>query len=493
MDEAATKIQRAYIKKYGIKNNQNFLKKMYQLQKLPNGNKNLLLEKLFRYANGKNIYELEYNVLRKKTNVPGAKEAAIKIQRAYQKKYGIKNNQNFLKRMNEWEITDDALLENKLSRYASNRREDMWSLRELLLQIKNDENFLRVMNQWKPKNENRLEKYAYNRGYNTADNLMYNLYMKKFKDPKYKKATDIISRAFLRHIKKKNIKTDEEFIKRYQKAPYVYISRFMKKKYPGTQNISNVVNTILHKRSSDPKRLPATQKIQKVYKGYIDKRLLTFQSFITDLKNDGRFDFNVKVLTKLFERINLVLHKIKSNWGEGAHNKITTLIGPCHIKPNEVPLKYLSQMFNQMKYVTSEYQKMSGSEKKKYRDRLHEALGDRPCLENLLDGMAKVLVPPAFEWRGKRVEPLVKNNKRYLSQVIGPAISSWYNTLSNNNKRLLENKSLNTRKRLFWNMIKSQNLAIMTNNGPVYSTPNRYNVGGKRFFASNEANTLGNF
>jgi hypothetical protein len=42
-------------------------------------------------------------------------------------------------------------------------------------------------------------------------------------------------------------------------------------------------------------------------------------------------------------------------------------------------------------------------------------------------------------------------------------------------------------------MIKEKNLHVMTNNGPMYSRPSRYNVDGKRFFASNEANALGNF
>jgi hypothetical protein len=42
-------------------------------------------------------------------------------------------------------------------------------------------------------------------------------------------------------------------------------------------------------------------------------------------------------------------------------------------------------------------------------------------------------------------------------------------------------------------MVKSRNVVVMSNNGPGYSKVKNYNVNGKRFKSSNQANTLGNF
>ena len=87
---AAKKIQRAVIRKFGIKNNSNFLRQI---------NKPGAEAKLERYATkrgyGLNVGHLGYNIIRKRIRVPGANVAARKIQKAVIKKFGIKNNKNF--------------------------------------------------------------------------------------------------------------------------------------------------------------------------------------------------------------------------------------------------------------------------------------------------------------------------------------------------------------------------------------------------------------
>jgi hypothetical protein len=339
----------------------------------------------------------------------------------------------------------------------------------------------------------KIYEYAEKKGHANPLNLMRLLYNKKYQGTN-KKHIKVISNFFKRKLAKGNIKTNEAFLKYYKKVPEIYKTRFLNKKYPGLTS-ENAVKKILSKRNRDASREPAARKIQKVYSGYFSKTLHMITNLISDMGSDGRFKNNVKVLSRLVERINAVIKEI-NNKGE-AHSTITTLIGPCHINANEVPRKYLSSMYNQLKYVSNEYNSFSKEKKKKYLDELSDKLGERPCLENLLDGMADAIATSAFEWRGKskmfEVSPLLQNNERYLTRLIGPAISSWYSSLSRNNKKSLDNKDLNTRKKMFWNMIKSRNISIMTNNGPVYSTPKNYNVNGKRFFASNEANALGNF
>ena len=511
MDIAAKKIQDAFRKKFGVKNNANFLKKFNKANHNRNYN-NEMYGKLEKYAAkrgyGNNTGRFRRNLIKKKVNVPGANTAARKIQAVVRAKFGIKNNADFLKKMADWEQMSNYnprrnIYESKLEQYARNRREDIWTLRKKLTAIKNKNQFLRMMTKSEEgrglsnNNFNRLYNFSKNYGYDEPSNLMMNLFKEKQKDPRYKKAAGIIGKAYNKHLAKSNIKTDEEFLKKYQsnKVKNIYKNRF-RRKYPG-ENTNNIIETIYLKRSRDPKRLPAVQKIQKAYTGYVSTTLKTIVSFISDLRKDGRFANNVKVLTRLTERINLVLYKIKANWGEGAQNKITTLIGPCHITPEQVPRQYLSSMYNQLKYVTNEYSKFSSGQKKKYRDVLSDKLGERPCIENLLDGMADAIATSAFEWKGKskmfEVTPLVANNSRYLSHLIGPAIISWYSTLSNNNKKSLENKNLNARKQLFWNMIKSRNVVVMSNNGPGYSKVKNYNVNGKRFKSSNQANTLNQF
>lgn len=491
---AAKKIQRAVIRKFGIKNNSNFLRQI---------NKPGAEAKLERYATkrgyGLNVGHLGYNIIRKRIRVPGANVAARKIQKAVIKKFGIKNNKNFLEKMKQWEVTNNMLLENKLNRYAKNKRENKWTLRNALTQIKTNKEFLKLMNKANAargyvnaSDMNRLYRYAGNRGYDNAYNLQYEILAHKTrKNPKALEAAKKIQVAFKKRLATKNLKTNEEYLKKFmsRKTPSVLLSRYVAKHYPG-ENHNDMLTTMYMKRNAlDPfGRRKAIKTIQTKYRTYINKRMNIIGDYISDLDKDGRFGFNVKVLQKLFTRINDVLFEIKKHWGEDPLGKITNFIGPCHIKPDEIPRKYLAQMFNQMRYVAIEYSKLR--DKKAYRDRLSDALGDRPCLENLLDGMAKTLVEPAFEWRGKRIDPLLPNNSRYLSDVMGPAVSSWHSTLSNNNKKLIANKNLNARKQLVWNMVKSQNLAVMTNNGPVYSTPKNYNVNGKRFKGSNVANTL---
>jgi len=250
----------------------------------------------------------------------------------------------------------------------------------------------------------------------------------------------------------------------------------------------NAVN-LYQRLQFNPKKFNApARKIQGAYRAYANKRNTLIERFIKDLYIDGRFEFNVKVLVNLYKRINETIRTIRATGN--AHARITTIIGHCHISANQVPSRYLTQMFHQMRYTATQYARMSEKKKDEYRNRLLSAIGNRPCLENLLDGMVAATVPSAFDWTGKNVEPLIANNSRYMSRVIGPALASWHGTLSKENKNLLLKKNLDNRKRLFWNIVKNRNLHVMTNNGPVYKRVQNYNVNGKRYFRSNQANAL---
>lgn len=331
---------------------------------------------------------LKTEIIKRRTNIPGANAAARKIQKAIIKRYKLKDNINYLNKQ-------------KIVKFLSDS------------------------------NNNKLNKYAKAHGFKNINNLSNH----------YK---------FLR-----------QKVLRYKKNG---VSR----------NYSNKLSHI--------------KTIQQKYRDYINKRKIIIYNYINDLLKDGRFDYNAKMLEKLFTQINLI--PLSLGPGMNSKEKITTFIGPCHIEPKEVPIRYLTRMFNQMKYTATEYSKMTPVKRTMYRDRLSKELGNRPCLENLLDGMVISIVPPAFEWRGKSVEPLYVKNKKYLTKVIGPAISSWHSTLSNNNKKVIANKNLNARKKLFWNMIKNQELQVMTNNGPMYLRSQVYNVNGKRFKSSEEAAQL---
>ncbi len=203
-------------------------------------------------------------------------------------------------------------------------------------------------------------------------------------------------------------------------------------------------------------------------------------------------------------------------------NAIVKLISECHYEPRPpvmyqnvrlrdvrrklnqmkklTPREYLRRFLNQFSYVAKEYSKMSPGEKAGYRDRLEAEAGSRPCLENLLESMVKVLVKPEFVWLGKAKNfennPLLPNNERYVGYglpkpmrgLVNTAIQTWRN--SGNRPKNWAHMNLNARKNVFWGMIKGLPIARVLNGNIVYSTPAQYNRNGNIFKSSNLSNML---
>jgi len=67
-------------------------------------------------------------------------------------------------------------------------------------------------------------------------------------------------------------------------------------------------------------------------------------------------------------------------------------------------------------------------------------------------------------------------------------VQTWRN--SGNRPANWNNKNLNSRKKMFWNMIKKLPLSMVYQGNLVNGTPNLYNENGKKFKSSNLANTL---
>ena len=326
--------------------------------------------------------------------------------------------------------------------------------------------------------------------------------------------------------------TNEKFIKLYHAKEYyannpvkmnsVVIRTIGKKPNPNDiTNYTNTLNVIRRKRNTNVKTLPAVQKIQSIFRGYKSRNISTRKQFLLSLSKDGRFDYYVEVLAKLEHKVDMVLSVVRQNIDP--LSAITSIIGVCHYKPRphktvknvtnvrknlpllrkKTPREYLQSFRKQFAYVAKEYSKMNDKNKKAYRDRLHSELSGRPCLENLLDSLAKALVKPEFVWVGKTKNfannPLVSNNERYLGfgpnlvgrkGLINTAITTW--AQSKNKPVNWNSKNLNTRKKMFWNMIKNLPVSMIHQGNVVNGTPSLHNKNGKKFKASKLANTLNN-
>ena len=303
-------------------------------------------------------------------------------------------------------------------------------------------------------------------------------------------ATTTIQRAFRRT---RAPMTNEKFIRlvnKWQKGNnrgLNALTTYANKKY-GTENLNMAINMMYENRHQGTS--PAVKRIQTAWRARTSDRLRPVKAFIKSLEADDRFNkYYTGILIKLFTYTTHTLSLVKSYPNVSPKKIISKVIGQCHINPEQVPAKYLGALINQLVYVSRAYNKMSTGDKIKYRDRLDENLGGRPCLENILDALIESLVEPVFIWVGKKLDPpLVKNNARYLNNVMAKAVSSW--ALSKNKKP----NSLRDRKKVFWTMVRNRELYVRNSEGvPVYSTPAKYNVWGKKFFKSNLAQSLGNF
>lgn len=315
--------------------------------------------------------------------------------------------------------------------------------------------------------------------------------------------------------------TNEKYLKLYNKmvSGRSGISHHFPKMESHEKRIlgNNTRNIILKKRTSNKGAAPAVLTIQRIFRGYKSRNIDPRKQFLMSLSKDSRFDYYVEVLAKLEHKTDVVLSMVRQN--ANPLQAITSVIGVCHYKPNPritvhnvstvrkflpsmkkiTPRDYLLAFRKQFSYVAKEYFKMSIRGQADYRDRLHSELSGRPCLENLLDSLAKALVKEEFVWVGKtknyQNNPLLPDNIRYLGfggnlrkdqrGLINTALKTWKNLPLNWN-----NKNLNARKNIFWKMIKNLPLAMVYKNDVVNGTLSLYNKNGVKFKKSNLANQL---
>ena len=254
--------------------------------------------------------------------------------------------------------------------------------------------------------------------------------------------------------------------------------------------------------------VPQVKTIQRVFRVYKKMNIEFRKKFLQDLSKDGRFDYYVTVLSRLEYMTDRVLSYMRNLDHKDPIRFITSAIGVCHYKQNprrlvtnvinvrkslsdlkkKTPREYLQSMRRQFAFVTKEYSKFDETAKNSYRDRLYEELGERPCLENMIESLVKALSEPYFVWLGKSSDPVVEN-KKYI-EVMNKAVTSW--ALAKNRPVNWNNKNLNSRKQVFWKMVKNLPLYVVydKNFGPVNSTPNEYDKNGSKFKSSNISNSL---
>ena len=266
---------------------------------------------------------------------------------------------------------------------------------------------------------------------------------------------------------------------------------------------------------------PAVKTIQRYFRGYKGRKITPRYNFMRDLYKDGRFEYYFNTLLKLEKVADRVLYRIahgkfnhvsKSIQNVDPVTAITNIIGPCHYNPRprvrltnvtnvrknlhllkkKTPREYLMGLRKQFEYVSLAYSKMSQSNKKEYLDRLDVELSGRPCLENLLESLVKELSKQEFIWKGKYNEPLRQNNERYLGNkgLMNTAVQSWATSKNKIKPTGWNNMNLNTRKNVFWKMVKNLPLYMVNNGNIINGRPNKYNRNGLKFKKSKVSNYL---
>lgn len=302
----------------------------------------------------------------------------------------------------------------------------------------------------------------------------------KLADNKVKSSAITIQRKFR---KTRKPMTNENYIRKMGKLEPGEIPPQRLVNYAKPNNVNNALNKIYTKRHNGIK--PKVKIIKRTFKRFKNRRIAYITNLLNDMKADGRFEYYGSVLYKLFYHSMRILRYLNNNYtNKSPKTIITETIGVCHYNVNrETPRVYLKSMIERLVYVAKEYQKINH---KKYFDRLFSELGDRPCLENLLDSMIEALVGPVFVWEGKGSTALIGlNNSKYLNKIMTKAVITW--KLPKNTPEIL-----NVRKRLFWNQVKNRTIlyANNVNTIPYNMRVLNYNKNGKKFKESALANTL---
>ena len=254
------------------------------------------------------------------------------------------------------------------------------------------------------------------------------------------------------------------------------------------QKIKNYIGPLPKINISKVRRIQSAFRTkQAVQNRYVDSLLSDMQR-----NQSQNFGYYINKINKVYRKIPDVLKHPRLN-----RNVITTQIAPCHIKPGKDPRVYLKELRSQLLYAAKLYHQKKVRDaafKEKFLARLKSELGGRPCLENLIEGLSVALSDPEFEWKGRKIAPLEKNNSRYL-KLLTNTFENFRKHHANQKNAVNLPMSHQRRIKMFWNMIKNQNLYVITTNrhgqkNVGYQRVKNYNRNGTRFKSSNAANWL---
>lgn len=291
-----------------------------------------------------------------------------------------------------------------------------------------------------------------------------------------------------------------------------------------TTNIKGVRNFIAKKMA--PQATEAIKRVRRRLKpttptpknnknNHVTKNAQVRRNFIVALHRNSFNNHYVNTLGKLnnLDKHETVFGMIRAN--VDPHTAITSAIGPCHYRQNfksrpkvqnmpNIPTirsrlgalnrpttrEYINILLDQFSYVAREYAKMSDVRKKEYREQLKDELSGRPCLENLLDSMAKCLFKQEFVLLGKIQNPYTgTNNIRYVGTgpelgkskgLMNQIIRTWNKNFPNG----WNNKNDENKINMFWNMIKNNEIYAIHQGVPMNMKLSQFNKNGKVFKSS---------
>lgn len=202
---------------------------------------------------------------------------------------------------------------------------------------------------------------------------------------------------------------------------------------------------------------------------------------------------SLRYAARIMEKLNLYAAEY-SKFIQNSNPNINTIknivardIGLCHINttlrnnPSVNKASYLLYYRNQMKLACEQIVKSKMPEKE-FVTRFKSILGNRPCIENLIDALSQVAFGEV-QWKGvnRVINIHKKNNMNALrNDIIAKYMKSHLNSI-----RQTGNKSNYTKNRL-WNSIKNRPLYILTPHGPSYIPVK--NVQGSRKISNNAHN-----
>ena len=293
----------------------------------------------------------------------------------------------------------------------------------------------------------------------------YTIYVLEFNKNSYNK----YPKAVLAYLKTTNLK------------PHMYD---YKKLWiiPNNRRGKNISNTYLRLKTMLPNHLlPKFKSVN--WKNYstklrmylnksniIKKRFFPVRRIIHILNKHPSLRFAARMMNN----INIYaekLSKVIQNRGASLHNVKNTImqtVGPCHINttlrnnPAINIASYLVYYRNQMILACSEITKRKMPENE-FVKKFKSVLGNRPCIENLIDALSQVAFGET-QWKGVNSVLNMRNGanaNKLRNQIIAPYMSLHYKNVKN---------SGNYTKNRLWNSIKNRPLYVLTNNGPGYSS-----------------------